>query len=231
MSNQDLTLASVGIVDTSTLHFQHKEFKVQVQVPALKGSPAFKTKLTAFAYESVGSLKLDLFKKSLSKVQVNPGAFQLLFKGSPLIDDSLIGGLGLGSHSVLHLKSNSSVGLLIHVQNDNGAYWDMRVKPSLAVADLKQMIYKKKGYPVDHQTLKFGQQILQDEKLISDFELIKDGTNFDLFLASVPIKVFNEFNGEATSLAFKASDSVQKGKFSLAALEKKAKTGGQIIDN
>lgn len=216
MSHQDLTLASVGVVDSSTLHFHHKEFKIQVQVPALKGSPTFKTKLTAFSYETIGSLKLNLFKKELSELQVNPGSFQLLLKGVPLMDVSLFGELdvqGRDSNLVLNLESNSSVGILIVCYDDNGAHWDMRVKPSLVIAELKQMICEKISYLVEHQTLKFGQEVLENETRLSDYELINNGSEIDVLLTSVPIKVLNQFNGEETIVQASASSCASFGEY------------------
>lgn len=72
------------------------------------------------------------------------------------------------------------------------------------------MIFNKKGYPVSHQTLKFGIVVLQDENFLSSYE-IGSGANIDVFLEEVYIAAFDNFTKTEFKLNVRASDTIARG--------------------
>lgn len=74
------------------------------------------------------------------------------------------------------------------------------------------MIFNNKGYPVSHQTLKFGMVELQDENFLSSYE-IGSGANIDVFLEQVYISVFGNFTKTEFKLNVRASDTIARGEW------------------
>lgn len=85
------------------------------------------------------------------------------------------------------------------------------LSPLSLLHPVKELIHKKKGYPIDDQTLKFGKDVLQDDNRLSDCESIASGARIDISLASIPISVLDEPRWEEAILFVKASDQISKG--------------------
>lgn len=115
---------------SDSLYFYPAECKFNVQVPPLDGLKASIHTLKAYLFQTVGEVK----NKFLESLMPNPvyESYQLVLKGAR-VDNLKLGeidftGCGL---KLFHLTRASDAGILIHIQNDNGAYFDARVKPSM----------------------------------------------------------------------------------------------------
>lgn len=75
---------------------------------------------------------------------------------------------------------------------------------------VKELISKKKGYRVSHQTLKFGKKVLQDQKSLSDPEYqVAQGANIDCFLVARRVLLSDLCSGLKHKIDLKGSDTVR----------------------
>lgn len=62
-------------------------------------------------------------------------SYQLISKGIRLLDSEMLGNLNIQDGALLQLAPIPDTGILLHLQNDHGAYFDARVKPSMTVKE------------------------------------------------------------------------------------------------
>lgn len=126
-----VVLDSLKLGSNSRLAFYHKECKFQVLVPALGGHQAFTEKVAALLFHTVGEVKNKIMGSHFND-QLSSQDYQLVLKGARLPDESKLGELNLyGCGSYFHLTRAVNDEILIHIQNDDGAYFDARIRPSL----------------------------------------------------------------------------------------------------
>lgn len=126
MLPKDLVLESIELKSEQTLSLYHKECRVSVQVPALNGHQASKQVVTALSAESIGEVKRSVLNSQFEGV-LRDQDYQLVLKGVRVLDDAKVGEFD-GSH--FHLTRASDTAILLHIQSEDGSYFDARVRPS-----------------------------------------------------------------------------------------------------
>lgn len=130
----NLLLESIGLKSDDILHFYPAEYEFKVQIPSLEGLKASTESLKAYLFQTVGEVK----SRVLDSLFDDPhhGGFQFVLKGARISDETRFGDLDLSDrYSRFHLTRASDAAILIHLQNDNGAYFDLRVRPSITVGE------------------------------------------------------------------------------------------------
>lgn len=80
---------------------------------------------------TVRDLKANL--KELLPRTANLSLYQLISKSIRLPDSEILGNMDVKDHALLHLAPIPDAGILLHLENVHGAYFDVRVKPSMTV--------------------------------------------------------------------------------------------------
>lgn len=78
--------------------------------------------------------------KHLLPKNANLYSYQLISKGARFSESAILGDLDLKDGSLLHLTPAPDSGILLHLQNDHGGYFDARVKPSMTVKGRKSSL-------------------------------------------------------------------------------------------
>lgn len=72
------------------------------------------------------------------------------------------------------------------------------------------MISDKRDYPPEFQILKLGDEVLQDDELLSDHRVM-NGSQVDLSLGRFSLTLTRSASNEAIRFKVKHSDSIQTG--------------------
>lgn len=196
--------------NNEVLHFHPEKVTLEIQVPILNNAKAFKSKIDAFSGQTIEEIKSFIVKSLIPKASKSL-PFQLIFKGARLAGNSYLGDLAISDGSLLHLAKISDAAILVHLQNDSGAYFDLRLKPSMKIEDLKKMIHSKRDYPVEHQVLRFNKTTLQNDLCLHEYDVVS-GANLDIFLQDYTIKIYDSVQKKEIAMVVKASDTVKKVK-------------------
>ncbi len=113
----------------------------------------------------------------------------------------------------------TSYAMQIFVQIDTGTdKITLEVEPDYSIGAIKSMIYEKKGIPVDQQVIKYGDNILEDDRNLANYNIQKESTlqlliNYPLWVGGIQVTsanasdVFGAEDGEGATVSYDASTS------------------------
>lgn len=207
---EETKVASLFKNKVEVLQFHPEKVSLEIQVPSLNNVKAFKSNIDAFSCQTIEEIKSNVVRSLIPKASKSL-PFQLIFEGARLVGNSYLGDLEISDGSLLHLAKISDAAILVHLQNSSGAYFDLRLKPSMKIEDLKKMIHSKRDYPVEHQDLKFNTTILQDDLCLHEYDVVS-GATLDIVLIDYAIKIYDSVRKKDIFIKIKASDTVKKVK-------------------